>query len=300
MILPEDRNTNIPLIYPIKMKNVEPLKGEYFTPIIFYDGRTLPWYYVSNYGRIYSVRYERLLSYYLDEGGYYRVTLVINENGKTIFTGVHKITLMSFHPIKDPYRFIPNHKDGIKTNNYISNLEWMTVSSNTRHTLDNGLCNYIGTDNPRSYLTDEQVEMICQYIKDGYDAPQIADILGYKKCDQESRNKMCAIIRNIRYGSAYMSISMKYGIPGMQGDYRFPEEMAYDVCNIMSKPESANYDYDDLAEELKIPEERRRYFKSFVIDIFKKAGYSDARNQYPNAKRPLPIKKEHKNYYLYF
>lgn len=271
--------------------------------VIFYDGKIIPWYYVSNYGRIYSVRYKKILSQYLDNGGYYRVSLVINEDGNTIFTGVHKIVLMSFYPITDPYRFIPNHKDGIKTNNNITNLEWCTVSYNTRHALDNGLSNYIGTNNPRSYLNNNTVEFICQCIKNGYTNVQILNKLqkmDYIDDDQNSRNKMAAIVRNIRYGSSYMSISMKYDIPGMQGDYRFPEEMAYSVCELMSRPESSNYNYDDLANELKIPKERRRYFKSFVIDIFKKAGYTDARNKYPNAKKPLSINKNHKNYYLYF
>jgi len=300
MIIPEKSDNLQRLFYPTVMKNVESLPGEYFTPVIFYDGRVLPWYYISNYGRLYSIRYERLMSYYLDEGGYYRVSITISEDGKTIFTGVHKLVLMSFCPIKESFRFIPNHKDGVKTNNYIGNLEWLTVSANTRHALDNGLCGYIGTDNPRSYITDEQVHLICQCIKDGLEAPEIADKLGYTKQDQIARNKMCAIIRNIKYGSAYMSISMEYNIPGMQGDYRFPEEMAYDVCYIMSQPESSNFDYDDLANALNVNENRRRYFKSFVIDIFKKAGYSDARKTYPNAKRPLPIMPGHKNYHLYF
>lgn len=302
MIRPESGNNN-PLVYNINLKNIELInQDEYFTVVIFYDGRIIPWYYVSNYGRIYSTKSEKILTPWMDSSGYYRISLTISESGKEVFTGVHKIELMSFYPITDPYRFIPNHKDGNKSNNYLPNLEWVTVSYNTRHALDNGLCNYIGTDSPRSYLTDEQVEFICECIKNGYDAPYIADQLGYtsENKGQNARNKMCAIIRNIRYGSAYMSISCKYDIPGMQGDYRFPEELAYEVCKVMSDPKNHNFDYDDLAEYLNIPCERRRYFKSFVIDIFKKAGYSDARNTYPNANRPLPIKESHKNYHLYF
>lgn len=301
MIKPElDTSTIIPLMYPIEetFRGIRLLEGEVFTKAIFYDGRTLP-YYISNYGRVYSEFKKCILKQYKDESGYFRISIRISPN-ESVFTGVHKLILMSFYPITDPYRFIPNHKDGIKDHNYLDNLEWVTVSYNTRHALDNGLCNYIGTDNSRSYLTDSQVEQICQYIKDGYRAPQIATMMNLGTESQNERNKICAIIRNISYGSAYMSISMKYDIPGMQGDYRFPEEMAYDICQIMSDPKNKDYNYDDIANVLNIPNERRRYFKSFVIDIFKKAGYTDALKAFPNASKPKQIPKNHKNYYLYF
>ena len=301
MIIPTESNKS-PFYY-MDLEGIIPLDGEYFVHVIFYNGRILPWYYVSNYGRIYSVRYNKIISPYIDKRGYYRVTITIDEQGHTIFTGVHKIMLMSFYPINEPDRFIPNHKDGNPSNNILSNLEWTTVSGNTRHAIENGLCNYIATDNPRSYLDEDKIELICQMIKDGYTNVQILDKLWKLNVignDQNQRNKMAAIVRNIRYGSAYMSISMKYNIPGMQGDYRFPEELSYSIRDIISRPESVNYNYDDLANELNIPKERRRYFKAFVQDVFKKAGYSDAAKIYPNAKKPLSMKKTDENYYLYF
>lgn len=298
MIKPKERIVQLPLMTKTSLNHSSYLEEEFFTPAIYYDGKMLP-YLISNRGRLYSQIRNKFIVPYLDEGGYLRVSIRIDTN-KSVFTGIHKLELMSFYPIQEPDRFIPNHKDGVKTNNLLSNLEWTTVSYNTRHALDNGLCHYIGTENSRSYLTDDQVELICEYIKHGFSAPQIATMMNLGTENQNERNKICAIIRNIMYGSSYMSISMKYGIPGMQGDYRFPEELAYDVCKIMSTEESSNYNYDDLADILKIEKERRRYFKSFVIDIFKKAGYSDARNKYPNAKRPLQVPKNHENYYLYF
>lgn len=52
----------------LPLKNItEYYPNEVFTEVIFYDGRILPWYYISNYGRVYSTYTSKLLSLFIDE-----------------------------------------------------------------------------------------------------------------------------------------------------------------------------------------------------------------------------------------
>ena len=76
-------------LYPNQMENVETIfPNEIFTPVIYYDLNVLPYYYISNYGRLYSVRYKRIMSLYKDESGYYRVNIFLS-TGNHVYTGIH-------------------------------------------------------------------------------------------------------------------------------------------------------------------------------------------------------------------
>jgi len=51
---------------------------------------------------------------------------------------VHRLVAEAFLGL-DPVRTTVNHRDGIKTNNALSNLEWMTLAENIAHGFATGL-----------------------------------------------------------------------------------------------------------------------------------------------------------------
>lgn len=53
-----------------------------------------------------------------------------------------------------------NHKNGDKRDNRVENLEYMTIAENNQHAVEVLGKNCVGENNPRSRLTDEQVQEI--------------------------------------------------------------------------------------------------------------------------------------------
>ena len=92
---------------------------------------------VSNYGRIKSLlRDERILKIQLDNKGYERIRITINRHKLSL--KVHREVAKAF--IDNPNNLPQvNHKDGNKTNNYYTNLEWITNIDNARHAIENNL-----------------------------------------------------------------------------------------------------------------------------------------------------------------
>ena len=99
----------------------------------------------------------------IDRCGYREVCL--SENGKTKSYLVHRLILSTFKPIENMDRFDVNHKNGIKTDNRLENLEWCTRSENVLHAYRIGLekkC--VGENHHAHKLTKEDVS----YIKSNY------------------------------------------------------------------------------------------------------------------------------------
>jgi len=72
---------------------------------------------------------------------------------------VHRLVLTTF-VCRCPRGMEANHKDGRKTNNHVSNLEWVTPSENVKHAHKLGLKNMKGEKGPSSKLKDGEVWLI--------------------------------------------------------------------------------------------------------------------------------------------
>jgi len=73
--------------------------------------------------------------------GYYLVTMVNATTKKRSNKFIHRLLGEAFIPNPQNKPQI-NHRDGVKTNNTLSNLEWATSKENTQHAVDNGLLTY--------------------------------------------------------------------------------------------------------------------------------------------------------------
>lgn len=89
-----------------------------------------PDYAVNDQGQVKSLRWDRLLKLNQNSSNYLYVNLVKDKRKKT--TAVHRLVIEHFGPPKPFEGWVVDHKDGDKQNNTIGNLEWTSISENTR------------------------------------------------------------------------------------------------------------------------------------------------------------------------
>lgn len=114
---------------------------------------------VSNLGGFRNKRNKRLLKQYTHPHGYLHVaTKIGGRKGKYVTFKVHREVAKAFLDNTDNLPCV-NHKDGVKDNNVVENLEWVSYSSNSRHAIAMGL--FVVPKMPFK-LTEEQREFVRQ------------------------------------------------------------------------------------------------------------------------------------------
>lgn len=93
---------------------------------------------VSNEGRIRSLLSgkPKILKSQTSQKGYHKVRVTIDRKKMTIT--VHREVAKAFIPNTNNLPQV-NHKDGNKSNNRASNLEWISNIDNAHHAIENGL-----------------------------------------------------------------------------------------------------------------------------------------------------------------
>jgi len=88
------------------------------------------YYKADTEGNIHSKRTGKILKPYLEKNGYLTVTLFHKEQGIKKTKTVHRLVMEAFN---GENTLDVNHIDEDKTNNKLSNLEWMTRKENVNH-----------------------------------------------------------------------------------------------------------------------------------------------------------------------
>jgi hypothetical protein len=106
-------------------------------------------------GRFFSICKEKILKDKKNKYGYVNITLTNDGNVKTFLS--HRLVAIAFIPnLKN--KPCVNHINGIKYDNRVENLEWVTAKENTKHAYDTGLQKSVkGELHCQSILTEKKV-----------------------------------------------------------------------------------------------------------------------------------------------
>jgi DNA-binding transcriptional regulator YiaG len=95
-----------------------------------------PNYRISSKGRLYSKRKLRCVNPEHTKKGYLRYRLF--QNGSVANVYAHVLVARAFIPNPENKPQV-NHLDGVKANNHVENLDWVTNSENMQHAYDTGI-----------------------------------------------------------------------------------------------------------------------------------------------------------------
>lgn len=139
-------------------------------------------YFVSNLGRIKVTKNRRYPngiikdsnSLYKDKDGYPHISYR-DINGNLKGSSVHRLVAKYFIPNLDSSKTCVNHIDGNRTNNKISNLEWVTPKENVYHSFQYGKRKECKNIPKTTKLTDYQISQI-DFLRNHYTLKKIADL----------------------------------------------------------------------------------------------------------------------------
>ena len=142
----------------MKLKNVTNLRNEIWKKVKY---KNLKSYYISNMGRIYSIKRRQLIKGITNGDNHYLRVHLYNEDGTYENIAVHRIVAFTFIENDDLRKNEVNHINGNQMDNRVINLEWVTKSQNMIHVMNENL----KSKNVRICILDSKLLKILKIFK---------------------------------------------------------------------------------------------------------------------------------------
>lgn len=137
---------------------------------VIYQGVDYSWRLeVSNLGKLRNTKTKHIYKTSLNKQGYYQVCISLGSRGDKKIFRIHRCVAETFLENTYDKDIVVNHKNGIKIDNSVENLEFVTQSENRIHAIKIGLSvPKSGIECSSSKLSISDIKFIIENYKNGH------------------------------------------------------------------------------------------------------------------------------------
>jgi len=189
-------------------------------------------YCIGTDGSLLSLRTNSLMKGWIDVAGYRVFSITFDDGSKRIISA-HRLVALAYVDNPDNKPFV-NHINGVKTDNHVDNLEWVTASENNYHAYQTGLSRgkkpsadvetltgeYVEYRKDFEF-TEEQIRSVCELVSQGYRDVDISRMLEFPR----------RVVNSIRHNELpnFSEIISEYNFSFSKED-RMSPEMVIVIC----------------------------------------------------------------------
>lgn len=298
--------TNLPFTIPLRQiemqeaqyrQNIYPyynpfiIEDEVYRRISDYDKTIDPRYWISQYGNVYDEVDNCRLALSINTGGYLTCTLKLNPKYDVDHVirakmTVHRLVCKVFIGPPPQDNYVINHINCNTVDPRAENLEWVTQQQNIRHSLALGHYGE-GETYVSAKRSEAEIRAVCELLQSG--VTDIHDI-SRRVFNCELTSSISSLIRDIRNGSGWTSVTKDYNIPEIEHRSFTNDEVIHAFCRFLETHPEAVHDTKTytasyilymmrLERYIQSPDDKRKY-ASILTQLRKRTAYTKISSQY--------------------
>lgn len=220
--------------------------------IMFRQSPRWDWLYGNAYGSIFDTQRMRFRRQKQDKDGYSR----FSPTHEVSNFAVHRFIYECWNNVIITPDVVIHHKDSVKINNSIQNLELTTFEMNTRYSI------ILHEKKLDRYYTEADIHKMCQMMQDGSTYREIAKEFGIDPTDEREYKKIRSRLNLLlQKKSAWTDISSQYNFDGYTGNEDPNKKFTSDEIIDMHV---RYWRGEDLSSIAKIYDTPRKYVRAVV------------------------------------
>lgn len=201
--------------------------------------------------------------------GYVQVVLTCTDNVKRMMY-VHRVMLNVYDPIDNWYEMVCDHGNGIRDDNRMDNISWVTQSENIKRAIARGSF----TQHKQTKIDDNTVHNICRLLESGKTPKVVYDELCI------GLPIKLTTVQKIASGKIRVDVSSQYNISSRKYEYMYDwSRLVKPTCEMLSDGFTTRAIADVLNFNTTKVGDRQKFWH-FVSRIKRRKTYTDISDNY--------------------